>query len=69
MIFNKFQRIPTGNRHDRKGFGLGLAYVKMIMERHQGFIKIFSELNKGSRFDLFLPHSSNHQIHLVDSKN
>lgn len=55
LIFKKFQRIRTGNRHDQKGFGLGLAYVKMIMERHQGFVKIFSELNKGSRFDLFLP--------------
>ena len=55
MVFNKFQRIKNGNRHDNKGFGLGLAYVKMIVERHKGAIKIFSELKSGSRFDLALP--------------
>lgn len=55
FIFDKFHRVSTGNRHDRKGFGLGLAYVKMIVERHQGGIEVFSELNKGSRFDLFFP--------------
>lgn len=55
MIFNKFQRVKNGNRHDTKGFGLGLAYVKMIIERHKGVINIFSELKTGSRFDLILP--------------
>jgi two-component system, OmpR family, phosphate regulon sensor histidine kinase PhoR len=55
MIFDKFHRIKNGNRHDVKGFGLGLAYVKMIVERHKGAIKIFSELQMGSRFDLMLP--------------
>jgi len=54
-VFNKYQRVNQGNVHNQKGFGIGLAYVKMIVERHQGFIKVFSALNKGTRFDLFLP--------------
>jgi two-component system phosphate regulon sensor histidine kinase PhoR len=55
IIFDKFQRIGTGNVHQQKGFGLGLSYVKKIMDLHQGAIKIFSELNQGSRFDLYIP--------------
>jgi signal transduction histidine kinase len=54
-IFDKFQRIGNGNVHHRKGFGLGLTYVKMIMELHNGFVKVMSSLNEGSRFSLFLP--------------
>ena len=54
-VFNKYQRVNQGDVHNQKGFGIGLAYVKMIVERHQGFIKVFSDLNKGTRFDLFLP--------------
>ena len=55
IIFDKFHRISTGDRHDQKGFGLGLSYVKKIIEMHQGMIRTFSELNKGTRFDLVLP--------------
>ncbi|MEM1318728.1 MAG: HAMP domain-containing sensor histidine kinase [Bacteroidota bacterium] len=55
FVFDKFRRINEGDLYKQKGFGLGLCYVKMVIELHQGFIKIFSELNKGSQFNLFLP--------------
>ena len=54
-VFDKFFRVPSGDVHNVKGFGLGLNYVKTIIEAHHGKISLQSKLNHGSQFDIFLP--------------
>ena len=55
-IFDRFYRVHTGDRHDVKGFGLGLSYVKTITEVHGGSIDVRSELGKGSSFIVTFPY-------------
>ena len=56
-VFDKFFRVPTGDLHDVKGFGLGLAYVKKIIELHLGTIHLHSKKNNGTTFIITLPNA------------
>ena len=56
-IFDKFYRAESGNIQNAKGFGLGLSYVKKIIEEHKGSIDLKSKLNRGSEFRLYFPFS------------
>ncbi|MEO5682835.1 MAG: HAMP domain-containing sensor histidine kinase [Chitinophagaceae bacterium] len=54
-IFEQFFRVPDGNRHNTKGYGLGLSYVHHIVQRHQGFIEVKGKPGEGSTFTVHLP--------------
>jgi two-component system phosphate regulon sensor histidine kinase PhoR len=67
-IFDKFFRVPMGDHHNTKGYGLGLSYVSEIVHRHMGFIVVDSELDKGTTFTIKLPRKEADVINFDDKR-
>ena len=62
MVFDKYFRVPSGNVHDVKGFGIGLSYVKLIVTAHDGLIRLDSELGQGTTVTCTFPLSQNMEV-------
>jgi two-component system phosphate regulon sensor histidine kinase PhoR len=62
-VFERFFRVPTGNIHTVKGYGLGLSYAKSIIEKHKGFLLLKSRKNQGTRLTIKLPLLNNEQAY------
>jgi two-component system phosphate regulon sensor histidine kinase PhoR len=60
-VFEKYYRVPKGNLHDAKGFGIGLSYVKLLMEAHGGSIGLVSDTGKGTEVLLHFKLEAGHE--------
>ncbi len=67
-VFEKFFRVPMGDQHNIKGYGLGLSYVSEIASRHHGYITVDSELGKGSTFTVNILIKRLQSLNLTDKR-
>ncbi len=55
-VFDKFFRVPTANKHNVKGYGLGLNYADLVMKQHNGRISVENNIDNGCKFTLWFPN-------------